>query len=73
MKILVQGQALNVMAYLRQSRSLTSLGEEQYNELVEHHLHGLRKCQRDIDTLLSDIDEDPVMDLGIASHVKHGN
>ena len=58
------------MAYLRQSRSLTSLGEEQYNELVEHHLHGLRKCQRDIDTLLSDIDEDPVMDLGIASHVK---
>lgn len=46
---------------LRESRSLTSLGLQQFESMVAKHMSKLSCIKRDIDSLIMDIDENPVM------------
>lgn len=46
---------------LRESRSLTSLGLQQFESMVAKHVSKLSCIKRDIDSLIMDIDENPVM------------
>jgi len=52
---------------LRSSRTLTHSGEQQFEEQNEKHQYKLRNVKRDIDSIVMEIEDNPVLDLSEAS------
>ena len=52
---------------LRSSRTLTHSGEQQFEEQNERHQYKLRNVKRDIDSIVMEIEDNPVLDLLVAS------
>lgn len=52
---------------LRSSRTLTHSGEQQFEEQNERHQYNLRNVKRDIDSIIMEIEDNPVLDLLVAS------
>lgn len=55
---------------LRQSRTITSVGMEEFDEKVNRHVSKLGNIKRDIDSIFMDIAENPVMNLERAKMYK---
>ena len=52
---------------LRSSRTLTHSGEQQFEEQNESHQYKLRNVKRDNDSIVMEIEDNPVLDLSVAS------
>ena len=52
---------------LRSSRTLTHSGEQQFEEQNERHQYKLRNVKRDIDSIILEMEDNPVLDLLVAS------
>jgi hypothetical protein len=52
---------------LRSSRTLTHSGEQQFEEQNERHQYKLRNVKRDIDSIILEMEDNPVLELLVAS------
>ena len=52
---------------LRSSRTLTHSGEQQFEEQNESHQYKLRSVKRDNDSIVMEMEGNPVLDLSVAS------